>query len=555
MPPSVNSALASVRSCGLIRRSAIAGVLACVLAQALIEASGRNLLCVVLSAVMSAAVFQIVIRPTFVRSAPLPTLVVLGFNVATMSGALIAQSLSLRPLIFNLQVPLFTFAACALFQLSLLAALLMFVYSLPLPFRAASQIINVAVFRPMGLMDAPRTAQLWVMGAIGVVAMAWTSTVANTEAVQYGDVGAKLADGLTYFAYAPFLIPVLPSAFFLETPNYRYRPRWLIAYSLLLVVMGIALNSRGRFAVGIANLGIAVPLLSLLGQLPLTPALRRRLLICGVLALLATPILSDLATAIVVVRVNRGQVSAPQLVTRTFAAFFDKRALDDYRADAAISTGKGDYEEFYLSNPFLSRFVQTKFFDNTLALDAVREGRYSAELWKITLDRIVAQLPTPVLRLIGSTLDKNELAYSIGDALIDPEYHTGLGAYLTGSPIAHGLALMGPLVYVVTIPLFVVVFMVLQMIITTFRAGIVVLSPVALLQLLPIFQLASLDSLLDPLLFLLRTLPQDIVIYWLLFRLTGLLTSFPRRTPVYAVGRSVPAAARASIERMPQLTP
>jgi hypothetical protein len=554
MPGAANPSLASVRSCGLIRRFAIAGLLACVLAQLLIEATARNLLCVALSAVMSAAVFQIVVRPTCVRSAPLPTLVVLGFNVATMSGALIAQTLSLRPLVFNLQVPQITFVACALFQLSLLAALLMFVYSFPLPFRSASQIINVRVFRPMGLMDAPRTAQLWLMGIIGVVAMAWTSTVANTDAVQYGDVGAKFADGLTYFAYAPFLIPVLPSAFPLHTAHYRYRPRLLFAYSLVLVVLGVALNSRGRFAVGIANLGIAVPLLSLLGQLPMTGALRRRLLVFGMLALLATPILSDLATAMVVVRVDRGQVSAPDLVARTFGAFFDKRALEDYRAAAAISTGKGDYEEFYLSNPFLSRFVQTKFFDNTLALEAVREGRYSAELWAITLDRIVAQLPTPVLRLIGSKLDKGELAYSIGDALIDPEYHTGLGAYLTGSPIAHGLALMGPLVYVVAIALFVIVFMVLQMITTSFRAGMVVLSPVALLQLMPIFQLASLDSLLDPLLFLLRTLPQDILIYWLLFRVTGLLTSFPRRRPAAAAVLPVPPGG-AFIGRMSHLRP
>lgn len=144
------STVRSVRTCRQARRIALGGLLICALGQLLIDASARNLACVFIAVITSAITFHFVIRGSVFRAMPLPALVVLGFNVSTMSGALIAQTASLRPLVFNLQVPEITFALCALFQVSLLVALFTFLSSSTL--RAASRTVSRRLLKRIGIM-------------------------------------------------------------------------------------------------------------------------------------------------------------------------------------------------------------------------------------------------------------------------------------------------------------------------------------------------------------------------------------------------------------------
>jgi len=526
------STVRSVRTCRQARRIALGGLLICVLGQLLIDASARNLACVFIAVITSAITFHFVIRGSIFRAMPLPALIVLGFNVSTMSGALIAQTASLRPLVFNLQVPEITFALCALFQVSLLVALFTFLSSSTL--RAASRTVTRRVLKPMGIMQAPTPGQLWIMGFMGSAAMAWTASQGYSGQIQYGDMGSKLVAGLGYLAFAPFLLPILEKAF----PSVHSSSRgkissWpLIGYLALLVLIAIIRNSRGTFAMGVANLGMAALVLILMGQLRVTQKLRRRLAIGAVIILIAAPILSDLATAMVVVRGQRTEVSSSELVRRTLSAFNDKQALEDYRQAAAIFTGSGEYEENYLANPFVARFVQTKFFDNSLSYEDVRTGQHTSHLWNVTLDKIMAYLPTQALTLLGIDINKEDLQFSVGDALYNAHSGTGLGGYRTGSPIGHGMGLMGLFTFIVAIPLFLLAFMALQSL-TASVGSLVLISPVILLQLMSVYGLAVGDSLLDPIGLMLRGLPQNILIYWMAFhgtRWIGVFRSRRRRS-------------------------
>lgn len=529
-----SSATQSVQVCRQFRRSAAVVLLLCAFLQWLIDPGALNNLSVVLVLISSFVTLQTVVRASVFRVAPLPALIVLGFNVATSSGALVAQTFSLRAITFNLQVPVFTFGGCAIFQLSLLASL--WIFLLPSGFRSSARVINRVVARPMGLMRAPTPGQLWMMGLLGAGVLAWSATVAYSGEVAYGDVGDKFLLGLTYLVYAPFLIPIARYVYPEARPVTRINLWLLLGYTLLLVVIGVAGNSRGAFAMGVANMGMASFVLVLMGQLVVSAKLRRALLI-GAFVLLATmPTLSDLATAMVVVRGERGTVSSAQLVSRTFAAFQDKAALQAYRKTMSITTA-GEYSETYLSNPFLARFVETKFFDNTLALKDVSTQRHSAALWEITLDKTLALLPTPVLKLTGIDVDKSQLGFSIGDALYNQQFGSALGGYRVGSTLAHGLAMMGAFTYVAVIPLFLLVFVALQALTST-NGAFVVISPVILLQFMRIYYLADGDSLLGAVTLLLRGLPQDILLYALIFHLTRLMTTvLPTRR--YALGQSV----------------
>ena len=522
------STVRSVRTCRQARRLALGGLLICAFGQLLIDASARNLVCVFIAVIMSAITFHFVIRGSVFRALPLPALTVLGFNVSTMSGALIAQTASLRSLMFNLRVPEITFALCALFQVSLLVALFTFLSSSTL--RAASRTVSRRLFKRMGIMQTPTPGQLWIMGFMGSAAMAWTASQGYSGQIQYGDVGSKFVTGLGYLAFAPFVLPILEKAFPLAHPSIRGKiSSWpLIGYLALLVLIAMIRNSRGTFAMGVANLGMATLVLILMGQLHVTSKLRRRLAIGAVIMLIAAPILNDLAIAMVVVRGQRTEVSSIELVRRTLSAFNDKEALKDYRQAVAMLTGGGEYEEIYLANPFVARFVQTKFFDNSLSYEDVRTGQHTSYLWNVTLDKIMAYLPTPALTLLGIDINKENIQFSVGDALYNAHSGTGLGGYRTGSPIGHGMGLMGPLTFVAAIPLFLLAFMALQSL-TISVGSFVVISPMILLQLMSVYGLAVSDSLHEPIGLMLRGLPQNILIYWMAFHSTRWIGVFRSR--------------------------
>lgn len=511
----------SVRYCQRMRRLLGIVLPLCVLGQMLIDFSGINVLCATIAAVASVVTFQFVLRSAVVRAAPLPTLVVLGFNVATLSGALVAQTFSLRSLIFNLQVPVVTFAGCALFQASLLLALLWFARS-GMP-RGIARSISKTVVAPLGAFRHPMPVHLWLMGALGAGIQAWSSTVAYTGTVEYGDAGFKFLMGFMYLAYAPFLIPMLGATSVKSNAGRGANSALLLGYLVLLVGIGMARNSRSAFALGIANLGLAMFLFVLLGQLTISQRVRRALAAGAITMLLLMPALSDLATAMVVVRGERTSISSIELISSTLDAFQDKAELEHYRKMTSLVVAR-EYDETYLNNLFLSRFVQTKFFDNTLASETVRSGQHSGYFWGVTIDKILALLPTPMLRFMGLDVDKNNLAFSMGDAIASQTSGHFLGGYVTGSTLGHGLALMGGLIYLVAIPLFLVTFIALQSL-TTLSHGLIVISPVMLLQLMSIFGLAAGDSLLDVVGLLMRGLIQSTILYALVFLFVRLFST------------------------------
>lgn len=518
----------AIENCRKVRRLALWTVLICAFGQLLIDASGVNVISVLIVATMSAVTFHFVIKSSVFRALPLPALIVLGFNVSTMSGALIAQTLSLRSLTYNLQVPQITFALCALFQTSLLVAL--FIFFASSTWRSKIRTINRRIFGRMGIMQAPSQVQLWIMGLVGSAAMIWSASDMSGDMMQYGDVGAKFIAAMGYLAFAPFVVPILDKIYpSTRTSSNVKASKWLLlGYLALLVLIGMIRNSRGTLMMGIANLGVAGLLLMLLGQLRVTARLRRGLVIGAVMALMVAPIMADLAIAMVLVRGERTEVSGIKLVTLTLAAFNDKPELERYRKAAAILAGSGDYDENYLANPFVARFVNTKFFDNTLSYEDVRTGARADKLWAVTLDKIGALLPTPVLNGLGIGINKEKLQFSMGDALYNAQTGSAMSSYLTGSPIGHGMGLMGFFVFIAVIPLFLLAFMAVQSL-TLMVGSFVVISPVILLQLMSVYGLAAGDSLLDPISLMLRTLPQNILIYWIVFQVTHWVSKFRQR--------------------------
>lgn len=508
-------ALQAVSFCRKTRVLALWGLLVCTLGQVFIESTLLNTTCVLIVSTVSAITFHWIIRGSVFRAAPLPALVVLGFNISTMSGAIFAQTFSFRSLVYNLKVPEITFSLCAIFQFSILIALNIFLRAKSFVF--ISRNINRAFLR-IGVMSAPSPLQIWMIGLIGSFAMLWVASNSYSGYIQYGDVGSKFISGFLYLAFAPFLLPILDK--FYPSSSYKrqskYQKWFLIGYMVFLIFIAMVRNNRGTFMMGITNLAVACFLLLLLGQLRLSIKFKKVLVAGSLVALIAAPVAADLAIAMVVVRGERSQVSSQELVKKTIAAFNDKPALENYRRLTNFIVNGSDYDENYISNPFLARFVNTKFFDNSLSYPSVSAGRHADKIWSITVDKIVATLPTPVLKAMAVNVKKENLEFSMGDALYNAQSGTGLGGYRTGSPIGHGVAILGYWIFVVAIPIFLISFIGLQSLIVSV-GSLVIISPVILLQLMQVFGLAAGDSLLSPVGLILRSLPESILIYWLVF--------------------------------------
>ncbi len=497
--------------------------------QVFIEPSLLNISSVFTVLIISLITINLVLRAHIIRVMPFPTLVLIGYNISYLSGALIVESFFLQPLIFNLLAPEITFTYAALFQISLLISFFVFKN---LNLLTISRKINTLIIKPMGLMQQPTDLQIWLIGLVGLISLVWSTTHTSTDdAIQYGDVGNKFLEGLRYLTYTPYFLEILntfSSKQHQQSHLNRTTTRILLSiYTLVLLLLGTVLNARGLIIMGIANLGIAIMLIVLIGQLEVSKKILRRLAIISLLIFAISPILSDFSTTIVVVRSQRGKISNMEMIEQTISVFQDKNALENHRLTISALTNSGLYNEIYIPNPFLSRFIYTKFLDNTLSLKQNRSMRYALELWDVTLDKILALIPTPLIKTLNLNLDKNNLAYSFGDILYYFENGAGLGGFKVGSIIAHGIGLMGYLFFIVVIPLYILLFIGLQSF--TIIGHKINLSLLIIVQLMTVFSYGVADSLVNVIAAILRTVPQTAIIFALIYKTLQLITPINKR--------------------------
>ena len=515
----------STRACGIARISLNIGLIISTIMQIFIEPSMLNISSVFTVLITSIITFHLVINANLIRVLPFPTLVIIGYNITYMSGALFAQTIYLQPLIYNLLVPEITFTYAALFQLSLLISIFVFKH---FNLHYISKNINTLIIKPMGLMQQPTYLSMWLLGLVGLTAMALTTTHTDiNNAVEYGDVGNKFLDGLKYLVYTPYFILIMnnfSSAQSHQTDIKSSTTRILLTlHTILLLILGTILNARGMIVMGITNLGISLILLILMGQIEVSKKTLRSTSIIALLIVTISPVLSDFATAVEVTRSQKGLISNMEMMEQTFTAFQDKVVLENYRQARLDLIFKADYNETYISNPFLTRFVNTKFLDNTLSLNQNRSMQHALPLSEITLDKILELLPTPIIKALNLNLDKNNFSCSFGDILYYLENGSGIGENKTGSVIAHGFGLIGHLIFIIAIPLFILVFICLQSFIFVGSKSKINLSIIILLQIMLVFALGGSDSLVYIIGFILRTIPQAAIIFALIYKTIKLI--------------------------------
>jgi hypothetical protein len=234
-----------------------------------------------------------------------------------------------------------------------------------------------------------------------------------------------------------------------------------------------------------------------------------------------------MATAMVMVRGQRGDVSPAELLDQTFTQFQDRQAITRYRLAAAEVDPTSDWSETYVSNLFLARFANAKFPDNSLEnaaklFPAQRDEMAAFQWW-----RLLAILPTPVLSLLGvpEEIKSEVISYSFGDKLYflasGSEY--ALGGFRTGHFFGTGTAGFGLGYLVILLLGFLLVFPLVDAhaVVATGGSSIApLISAVAITQLIAWFTFSNAESVIAILAFPLRGFIEPVLLFalirWLL---------------------------------------
>ncbi|MBT9463096.1 MAG: hypothetical protein IV113_03610 [Hydrogenophaga sp.] len=437
---------------------------------------------------------------------PLSTFAVFGFCVTSQFGALLGQTLYWTPLADNLRQPIATFALLAAFQALAMVAHTGHRWLMPAP-EAQRGSLPRQLLHKAGLYNTPSTGVLWFMGYVGLLAFLLGSGREGT----FG----KAMHGLAFITWAPFLIPMYLIQFGDAYSSFRRQWPYLAVFAGLVVLLGLAANARQVMLSGF----VTIALFALLGAMRSTNKVSgKRVLKLGVLGLvlagLAIP-LSDLATAMVVARKVRSNVSAVQMVQETLYYFQRPEALAEQNEDQRNAT-LGKYDEYYFENPLLARLVETKFHDNSLYFVSTFTQSDADLLTETTVDLFWAILPDPVIKRLGVNIDKKSLEFSMGDYLSHLSQGAPLGSRRTGSMLAQGVALLGVGFAVLYIAFCLVAFTMMDLLSFRNRSGQVVLSAVGMLAVWRLFQYGvTSESLQAWVSGMLRTIPQNIVLFLL----------------------------------------
>jgi hypothetical protein len=191
----------------------------------------------------------------------------------------------------------------------------------------------------------------------------------------------------------------------------------IVLYAALLLAISIGRNSRGAFIVGLTTPAYAYGLGLILGVFK-TKILTVKNVVIGVLVIwFLTGPLSDLGTAMLIVRGNRTEISAMELISETVDALGDEEAIESRKKADKTETIDYDWDEHYLDNIYTARYANIKFNDSNL-ITYSRVGELDPDMRDYTIDQLIVALPDPVIKMFNFDVDKElVLSLSFGDYL------------------------------------------------------------------------------------------------------------------------------------------
>lgn len=393
---------------------------------------------------------------------PISTLIILGYLSYYFVLPPIITILEWKSLINNLNEPLLVFFNSAICFFVLVITHVIYRHSSIL--NIPKYLLRDNLYRLFGFFCAPSNLQLMFIGGIGVVGMVYQIFISGSGIGSgYRDTGNvidKVVEAFNPLIYIPYCI--LIREVFGEEGKVTKKWIWLIVgYTIIIVLLAIARNSRGAFLIGISSIAITYIYALLVGLISSKSLKIKKLAVYVLLGFSLSGPLTDLAVSMVIVRSQRTDISPVELLSETITIYQDKEAI---RVARLLSDdNESDWDERYTDNLFFSRLSNLKYTDNSIKYAVNFDQSQINRVRSIEWQKVVCALPSPIISFFGLDVDKNLVNNGSGGDFI---YATAIkndsvvGSFLTGSIFGSGYALFGllyPLVFglicLVTFPL------------------------------------------------------------------------------------------------------
>ena len=445
------------------------------------------------------------------KTHPLSSFAIFGFCVTSGFGALLAQSASWVAVSENLRQPLITFSLLAMYQAIALSSHLLYRMLTSKESNKLGLVRNA--FQALGVYATPSALNLWLMGCIGLFSLLLSYI-------------SPVAQGLSFLAWTPFLIPIYSQQIGPKYCNAKRNYMLLVFFTALIALMAMAFNARGMMLTGMATVLLLFLLVGMRSAKAITLPMLLKFGMVGLFGLALSWPASNMVTAMVMARKDKFKVPITQMVTKTIDNFLDPEKLSEYNKQISVRELRSAYDETYIANPMVARFVITKFHDNAIYFAGKISDKGADEVWKISEDFFLAALPQPWLDALKIDVDKDKMYFSMGDVLVNLAVGMPLGGEKTGSIFGQGLVMFGNFFPVVYFFMCLILFTAIDIFSSRTTAGVTALSVIGMLNVWPNFLFGiTADSLNHLFNGVVRGVVQSVILYAIVFAIAKGLSS------------------------------
>lgn len=391
---------------------------------------------------------------------PVSFLMILGWGIFHFLMPIPLTLLEMKPVTFNMDVPLLTFIHQFLF-----VSVIVFTHRIYTQSFKTGNFFR-RVLSKTTFYNIPTNRQIWITSILALLSSyylyfifgVWQSDVSERTPLTH------IANILSTFIWMPLIIlfPRFRNAQYLTSDK-----KYVLLYSILVVIIGIASNVRTLLLSGVVIFILMYCVGVLYGYYNIKKLLTpKKIIISLVVIYMISGVIIDIGYAMVYVRQDKYNISTSAFLSKTIDVFQNKQMLEKIKKiDVG---GKMDskylfvrWDEHYLDNSVLNRFCNLKISDACL-FHATNIGYANTNMQTDFLYQIAAFSPNIALNLFGISYAKKLEAssYSMTDYLYSLSSHeiTAKGSFIIGSIPGLGMAIFSYWYLAVIIPLFLVIF-------------------------------------------------------------------------------------------------
>jgi len=416
------------------------------LGQLFIDLSSENVISTLVIALATSVTLAYLYWVDAYKITPISAIIILALLFTGLFGALLFQTLNINPVIKYLFIPVYTFSKLAFYLF-----LTLFIHYVYLTFfKSTNKSSTIKFFdlkrilSNLGLYNIPSVKAIWLLSIVGLLALVLGKTLSST-------LGRAIFN-LHFFMWFPYIIIFYVQKFGSNYANIKKQYFFISLFFGLSVLLGIAFNSRSIIIEGLVNILLVATILLLQNNRRHEIRFYIKFSFLILLSLGMLKPFSSFSEAMLTARLEKENSTPIRMLTTTFDIYLNSR-------NSTLNNEKNqqnykiylDYDEEYIENGIINRFVLTKYHDNAFYYASMLSKYGQLEIKKHLIKSLVAILPQPIIDKLGIDLNKLEILNSTTDILVHETTGRRLGGLKVPSSFADlevAFGLFAPFVFI-----------------------------------------------------------------------------------------------------------